>query len=44
MQVPLTVAWTSEFLYWLVLAILSYYHPKTGNFGRRQCVNAGFIP
>ncbi|HAE35283.1 MAG TPA: hypothetical protein DCG22_05790 [Bacteroidetes bacterium] len=32
MQVPLTVAWTSEFLYWLVLAILSYYYLRTGNW------------
>lgn len=32
LHVNLTVAWTSEFLYWLVLGGLSYYYLRTGNW------------
>jgi Na+-driven multidrug efflux pump len=32
LHVNLTIAWTSEFLYWLVLGTLCYYYLKSGNW------------
>jgi MATE family multidrug resistance protein len=36
LHVNLTMAWTSEFLYWLVLGGLSYYYLRTGNWRKAR--------
>jgi multidrug resistance protein, MATE family len=36
LHVNLTLAWTSEFLYWLVLGGLSYYYLRTGNWRKAK--------